>query len=61
MEVSILVDHQLDKSRITVAEMRFTKRTAGYHRKNWGILEELQVKLILKHMEQLIKNWREYI
>ena len=56
---------QADERRLTTAEMRFMRRTAGYslldHKRNEDILKELKVDSIIQHTEQYRLNWKEHV
>jgi hypothetical protein len=54
-----------DERRLSSAEMRFLRRTAGYtrwdHKRNDDILTELQISQITEFMYQYRKNWKEHV
>jgi hypothetical protein len=54
-----------DEKRLTSAEMRFLRRTAGHtrwdHKRNEDILTELQVSQITEFIYQYRKNWKEHV
>jgi hypothetical protein len=54
-----------DEKRLISAEMRFLRRTAGYtrwdHKRNEGILTELQISQITEFIYQYRKNCKEHV
>ena len=54
-----------DKKRITAAEMRFLRRTAGYtlldRKRNTDILDEIKTTPILRKIRNYRKKWREHV
>jgi hypothetical protein len=54
-----------DKKRITAAEMRFMRRTAGYtlrdRKRNVDIMNELQTTPVISKIKTYRKKWREHV
>lgn len=55
----------IDSQRLTAAEMRFMRRTAGYtrmdHIKNFDIMKELQIEPITEYLQKYRQNWRSHV
>ncbi|KAJ4432990.1 hypothetical protein ANN_15247 [Periplaneta americana] len=55
----------IDSQRLTAAEMRFVRRTAGYtrldHIRNFDIMKELQIEPITEYLKKYRQSWRSHI
>ncbi|KAJ4429655.1 hypothetical protein ANN_21856 [Periplaneta americana] len=55
----------IDSQRLTAAEMRFMRRTAGYtrmdHINNLDIMKELQIGPITEYLQKYRQNWRSHV
>ncbi|PSN45800.1 hypothetical protein C0J52_10758 [Blattella germanica] len=54
-----------NEKRLTAAEMRFKRRTAGCslleHRRNAEILEEVKIYLITEYVQHYRRNWKSHV
>jgi hypothetical protein len=54
-----------DRTRLTVNEIKFVRRTAGYtkldKKRNTEILRELKINSVLEHVDQYRNNWKQHV
>jgi hypothetical protein len=54
-----------DEKRLQASEMKFMRRTAGYtlfdHKQSEDILKELQIELVITHVQNYCTNWRNHV
>jgi hypothetical protein len=54
-----------DRTRITTAEIKFLRRTAGYtkldKKRNTDILRELKINSALQHTDQYNNKWKHHV
>lgn len=54
-----------DERRLTTAEMRFLRKTAGYslldHKRNDAIVEELKVQPVIKYLQEYRAQWFQHV
>ncbi|KAJ4451139.1 hypothetical protein ANN_02580 [Periplaneta americana] len=54
-----------EKTKLTAAEMRLMRRTAGYtrmdHIRNFDIVKELQIEPITEYLQKYRQNWRSHV
>jgi ABC-type ATPase involved in cell division len=54
-----------DEKQLQASEMKFMRRTVGYtlfdHKQSEDILKELQIELVITHVQNYHTNWRNHV